>query len=112
MKSLKDQFTDIAPYGKHRVTFCINKTSGRMQAFIYTDEGRTCTFRSRYLMQIHLGRFLDSEEDVHHKDEDKTNDVIDNLEVIDHRKHANLHKFTGTVETKCSYCGTIFQSSK
>ena len=42
-------------------------------------------------MEQHLGRKLLSSEIVHHKDEDSTNDAIDNLEILTRAEHASLH---------------------
>ena len=47
--------------------------------------------RSRVLLQLHLNKKLSIYECVHHKDEDKTNDSISNLEVIDSSEHTSLH---------------------
>ncbi len=46
--------------------------------------------RSRYRMEKIIGRRLKTEEHVHHKDGDKTNDADENLEIKmigDHTKH-------------------------
>lgn len=37
---------------------------------------------ARYLMSVHLGRYLSEDEHVDHKDEDKANDVIENLQIL------------------------------
>ena len=47
--------------------------------------------RSRVHMQIHINKKLDMWEIVHHKNGDKTDDFIGNLEVMDTSKHASLH---------------------
>ena len=65
---------------------------------------------ARYLMEQYLGRKLREDEEVHHKDHDKTNDVIENLEVInsiEHRKHHNPLKYKDTIE-QCYVCGKSF----
>ena len=46
---------------------------------------------ARYLMEQHLGRKLTNEEEVHHKDHNKMNDVIENLEV----KNKTIHRQIG-----------------
>ena len=61
-------------------------------------------------MEEYLGRKLREDEEVHHKDHDKTNDVIENLEVInstEHRKHHNPLKYKDTIE-QCYVCGKSF----
>lgn len=47
--------------------------------------------RARWIMEQHLGRKLLSSEHVHHKDENKANDDIDNLEVLSPQEHTKLH---------------------
>ena len=48
-------------------------------------------YRSRIIMQEHLGRELTRHEIVHHKDHDKLNDDISNLELTDRGKHCRDH---------------------
>jgi hypothetical protein len=48
-------------------------------------------YKGRYVhrvkMELHLGRKLTKDEDVHHIDGDKTNFKLRNLEVMGHREH-------------------------
>jgi hypothetical protein len=64
----------------------------------------------RVLMEIKLGRLLERSEDVHHKDEDKTNDHPDNLELktgSDHAKHHASARAPKGLEFVCR-CGKEF----
>lgn len=49
----------------------------------------------RLVMEKHLGRKLSSNEVVHHIDGDKTNNDIDNLQVMTRQEHALLHEARG-----------------
>lgn len=86
----------------------IRKEDGRKM--YYDANTKTLYPYARYLMEQHLGRPLRKDEEVHHKDHDKTNDDINNLEVInatEHRKHHNPLKYTDTIE-QCYICGRSF----
>jgi len=46
----------------------------------------------RHVAEMMLGRYLLPDEDVHHIDEDKTNNRPDNLIVLSHATHMRLHR--------------------
>lgn len=54
--------------------------------------GKTRIGEHRLVMAEYLNRPLLTEEDVHHKDEDRSNNQIDNLEIKIHGKHIGYHK--------------------
>lgn len=77
---------------------------------VYDKDKKQVVPYARYLMEQHLGRKLNDDEEVHHIDHDKTNDVIENLEVAnstEHRKHHNPLKYKDTIE-HCYICGKSF----
>lgn len=77
---------------------------------VYDKDKKQVVPYARYLMEQHLGRKLNKDEEVHHKDHDKTNDVIENLEVVNstkHRRHHNPLKYKDTTE-QCYICGKKF----
>ena len=47
--------------------------------------------RSRVLMQLYLNKKLEIWEVVHHKNHNKQDDTIGNLQVIDSSEHTSLH---------------------
>lgn len=62
----------------------------------------------RVLMENKIGRILEKWEVIHHKDEDKTNDDIENLELLSNSYHGKLHHpFIDKVRFICP-CGTEF----
>jgi len=78
-----------------------------------SNEDRTTISYSRYLMSVHVGRFLNDDEEVDHIDEDCTNDDINNLQILsteEHRKKNSKSNSTGrtVTELKCEYCGKDF----
>jgi endogenous inhibitor of DNA gyrase (YacG/DUF329 family) len=65
---------------------------------------------SRFKMQEHLGRILEPTEDVDHIDEDKTNDELSNLQVLDKPEHASKSKsvYPKLIAVVCPSCGEEF----
>lgn len=61
---------------------------------------------ARYLMEQHLGRKLTNEEEVHHKDHNKMNDVIENLEVKNKTAHRREHNIKPVIIEHCYVCGS------
>lgn len=90
--------------------------NGRM-CIAYRDlnHKRHATTYARFLMEQHLGRELTKDEDVHHIDGDKTNDTIENLEIISKKEHNKHHaeerrKYYDTEEI-CYICGNPIEVS-
>ena len=83
---------------------------GRVRAVIVKDNGKTTTKSyPRILMEESLGRPLEPYEDVHHKDENPSNNSIENLEIINHGKHQQLHsKKYYDKQATCEVCGKQF----
>lgn len=48
-------------------------------------------YEHRMVMEKFIGRSLTSDEFVHHKDGNKTNNSIENLEIISNSEHTSLH---------------------
>lgn len=45
----------------------------------------------RLVVEAHIGRFLTKKEIIHHKDEIKTNNKIENLQIVSTSGHAKIH---------------------
>ena len=61
---------------------------------------------ARYLMEQHLGRKLTNEEEAHHKDHNKMNDAIENLEVKNKTTHRREHNIKLIIIEHCYICGS------
>jgi hypothetical protein len=69
----------------------------------------------RVIMENHLGRLLNTNEVVHHKNHDRKDNRLENLEVMEMKEHSKLHqqdKGRAWCELKCPNCGILFHREK
>lgn len=67
------------------------------------------TSYSRYLMAVHLKRFLTEDEQVDHIDNDKSNDIIENLQILSMKENLSKSKRPRAMTTLiCDGCGITF----
>lgn len=64
----------------------------------------------RVIMENHIGRILNENEVVHHKDYNKKHNIIENLELMTIMEHAKLHSSKGRqiVLLRCPWCKKEF----
>lgn len=83
--------------------------------WLYNTETKTQILEHRYVMEQYLGRKLESNEIVHHKDHNKTNNSIDNLELLPNKEHSRKHQLEHGrkyVKLRCPQCETEFDIPK
>lgn len=72
-------------------------------------------YEHRVVMENHLGRLLNADEIVHHRDHNKHNNGLDNLELITRSEHARRHALERGrlyVVLNCPACGSEFEKPK
>jgi hypothetical protein len=72
-------------------------------------DGTRSVRQHRLLMERKLGRELSRREWVHHKNEDKRDNRIDNLQVMDAGDHLRHHRQKYPTTFTCVPCGAKFQ---
>lgn len=79
--------------------------------WIYAPDGREM-LEHRWIMEQYLGRKLDTDETVHHINGIKTDNRLENLEVVDRAKHTSNHRQIEPILRTCENCGSRFQRSQ
>lgn len=88
----------------------INKENRKILLLKKSNKRMTTSF-SRYLMSVHLKRYLNKHEHVDHIDNDKTNDVIENLQILTQKENnikESKKRGKTVVELICPICENIF----
>ena len=76
--------------------------------------GRRGIREHRWVVEQLLGRRLDINEIVHHKDGNKRNNSPDNLEILTRKAHGVIHYLKYPIIKKCQRpgCGKMFKPDK
>ena len=105
-----------APFTEYTGYKNFHKRMGRWQVCLVSRDGKRKTLLfSKYLMSVKVGRSLTRAEEVDHKDGDKTNDHIDNLEIVtraeNRARQAALNQGE-TLKFTCPSCGNVFERKR
>jgi len=91
----------------------VNNENRRMVFLKDNNNTRSTTSYARYLMSVKLNRYLLKEEQVDHIDGDKTNDIIENLQILSVAENNRKSKIETNstlkmVEMCCPMCKNLF----
>ncbi len=106
---MPESFLNYRVYGPY-----ISKEDGRSRVVLYDENKRKQTMSyPKYLWWKHKGMLIANDEHIHHKDEDFTNNSIDNFEVINIHLHMSKHTNPNAIsrterEFKCPSCHITF----
>lgn len=93
--------------------YIVTNPENRRTLILYNSKNdRTSTQYARYLLAVKLGRFLKEDETVDHLDGDKTNDSIDNLQVLSLADNNRKSFKKPDIIMKCPICGKIFTRTR
>lgn len=88
-----------------------NKENRQMIILYNHPKDRTTTAYARYLLSCKEKRFLNPNEQADHIDEDKTNDIIENLQILSQKENHHKKFKVGQTMVKfiCPVCNTNFE---
>jgi len=92
-----------------------NKEPRQLVLLVDFENNKTSTSYARYLMSCNLKRYLNNDEHVDHIDNNKLNDIIENLQILtpaENNIKKNLYnniKLAEDIELKCPQCGILFK---
>ena len=95
------EYKDYGPYS-HNAGY-------PMMIRVYKNGKKETILKHRVVMEEHLGRKLGSDEIVHHKNENKLDYSLENLELVTREEHGKHHaKCAESLEISCLFCGITF----
>lgn len=68
--------------------------NGYIRGRVWEGKNKHFVLQHRYIVEKILGRSLEANEDVHHKDGNKTNNNPSNLEVLSHGNHSTITNYS------------------
>lgn len=102
------------PYSlKWRFGYIVTNPEGRKTLILFNNKkDRTSTQYARYLLAVKLKRFLINDECVDHIDGDKTNDSLDNLQLLTTTENNRKSFKKPNLELICPICGKKFTRTR
>lgn len=101
---------------KWRFGYLVTNKEPRRNIILFNSKSERSTISyARYLISVQIGRFLEPHEHVDHIDNDKLNDVIENLQILTKQENnTKAAKTRGAQRAliRCPICIKIFSISK
>lgn len=89
--------------------YVVGSADSRRTLVLYnSNKDRSSTPYARYLMAVKLGRYLTADETVDHIDGVKSNDCLDNLQVLSLADNCRKSHKKPDVMLTCPVCGSVF----
>lgn len=91
-----------------------NKEPRRLVLLVDNENKQTSVSYARYLYSCHIGRYLSKTEHVDHIDNNKLNDIIENLQILtpaENNLKSQKH-FAKLISFICPICNNNFELSK
>ncbi|MGX7895511.1 HNH endonuclease signature motif containing protein [Tsuneonella sp. HG222] len=79
--------------GKHQIKQLAvwwTTQKGYIEGRVLTAQGERRVKQHRFIIELHLGRLLREDEDVHHLNGNKSDNRIENLQVLTHSEHSQI----------------------
>lgn len=98
------------PYANARIYGPYIRKDKRMHVIcIFPDGTRRTVSYPKYLVEKSIGRILNNDEEVHHKNDDRTDNKLENFEIVNTTTHRKLHAIRIlSQDFICPVCGIEF----
>jgi len=112
--SMGTKFELEYPFNKDwKFGYLVTNSENRRNVILYNSpKDRSTVAYARYLLSVEMGRYLTQDEQVDHIDDDKTNDAIENLQILtpnaNHRKEMVRRGGAKWVIYSCAKCHSRF----
>lgn len=91
-KRKNKKFCNVKCSGEYRSKTCEHKVWEGCTGYRYVCQGNKSISEHVLIMEKHIGRKLSKDEVVHHKDFNRNNNDINNLQLMTRSEHSKLHR--------------------